>query len=631
MKKLFGFCKRFLAIALVAIMALGSIEMTAFAIENEKESSFYVEDSYQNPLYCSSSSDDEYINVNGSYTAAVKYDALDEIKTTAISVRDNMIARKTDFTVNISTSRSDISNLVTEIFQLAISKELADSSAAGDYLAWQYGGYSFNGSAKVKNGVYQYTLNFKVPYYTTLAQEKKVTDAVANALGKMNLDDKDDYDRIKSIYDYVCKVCNYDNSKTNDYIKFTAYGAIINKSAVCQGYSTLLYRMLEEAGYDNKIVTSETHSWNIVKIDDFYFNLDPTWDDSYFDKGLPYHYFLKCNNHFKDHPREAKYKTKEFNAQYPMGEECYLDMLGISLQSDDNGNAINAATLPTKLNSVSAVANGFTVKWNKVAESTGYQVQYSTKSDFSGAATVYGGATNTTNYTVTGRANGTKYYVRVRAYVTFMDGNRLWGDWTDAKTVTTPSAPSKPTLNSVGALANGFKANWKKLSGVTGYQLQYSTKSNFSGAATVYAGDANAVTKSITGRAAGTKYYVRIRAYKKVTGGTLYGAWSASKAVTTPSKPKTASIKSVSALSKGFTVNWNKISGVTGYQVQYSTRSDFKNAATVYGGNANAVSKKITGRGAKTKYYVRVRAYKNVGGTYLYGNWSPSKAVTTKK
>ncbi len=614
---------------MVIVMTVGCVEMTAFAFEDE--STIYVEDSYENPLFYSSSSENEAITVNGSYTSNVRYAAVDEIKSAAINVRDNMIARKTEFSVNISTTRSDVSNLVKEIFRLAISKELANSSVAGDYLAWQYGGYSYSGTAKVKNGVYQYTLKFKVPYYTTLAQEKMVTDAVTSALDKMNLEDKDDYEKIKSIYDYVCKVCNYDNSKSDNYIRFTAYGAIVKKSAVCQGYSTLLYRMLEEAGYDNKIVTSDSHSWNIVKIDDFYFNLDPTWDDSYYDKGLAYHYFLKCNEHFKDHVREAQYKTKAFNAQYPMGEECYLDMLGIDLQGDNNGNALAEETLPAKLNSVSAVANGFTVKWSKVAEATGYQVQYSTRSDFVGAETVYGGNANTTSCTVKGKANGKKYYVRVRAYITFAAGNRLWGDWSDAKAVTTPSAPAKPTLNSVGALANGFKANWKKVSGVTGYQIQYSTKSNFSGAATVYAGDAKAVSKSITGRAAGTKYYVRIRAYKKVSGGTLYGAWSASKAVTTPAKPKKASMKSVAALSKGFTVNWNKVSGATGYQVQYSTRSDFKNAATVYGGNAKAVSKKITGRGAKTKYYVRVRAYKKVGGSYLYGSWSASKAVTTKR
>ncbi len=283
----------------------------------------------------------------------------------------------------------------------------------------------------------------------------------------------------------------------------------------------------------------------------------------------------------------------------------------------------------TAITSASATAYGFKVNWNKIGETTGYQIQYSTKSDFSGAATVYGGAANTTSKTITGRAAGTKYYIRVRTYKNIGNSEYVWGNWSSAKAVTTPSKPNNTTTKSVSGVVNGFKVNWTKVSNTTGYQIQYSTRSDFNGAATVYGGAANTTSKTITGRAAGTKYYVRVRTYKTLADGSrVWGNWTSAKAVTT--KVQKATLKSVSAVSRGFKATWNKIGGVTGYQLQYSTRSDFRNAATVYAGNSSAVSKTITGRARNTKYYVRVRGYKNNKGSYVYGAWSGAKAVTTK-
>jgi len=89
------------------------------------------------------------------------------------------------------------------------------------------------------------------------------------------------------------------------------------------------------------------------------------------------------------------------------------------------------------------------------------------------------------------------------------------------------------------------------------------------------------------------------------------------------------SIKSVSAKSKGFTVNWYKKS-VTGYQVEYATSSDYSNSKKVTITKGSTTSKTISKLKAKKKYYVRVRTYKTVSGVKLYSAWSKSKTVTTK-
>lgn len=57
---------------------------------------------------------------------------------------------------------------------------------------------------------------------------------------------------------------------------------------------------------------------------------------------------------------------------------------------------------------------------------------------------------------------------------------------------------------------------WKKLSGVSGYQLRYSMSKKFSKAKTAYAGKAGITKKTVKKLKAGKKYYFKIRAYTKV-------------------------------------------------------------------------------------------------------------------
>ncbi len=111
----------------------------------------------------------------------------------------------------------------------------------------------------------------------------------------------------------------------------------------------------------------------------------------------------------------------------------------------------------------------------------------------------------------------------------------------------------------------------------------------------------------------------------------MIGNYSGSKTYTYYINPKSTTISSVTAGTKSFTVKWNKqTNNTTGYQIQYATKSDFSNAATIYAGASSATSKTVTGRASKAKYYVRIRTYKNVGGKYFYSDWSSAKTVTTK-
>ena len=98
--------------------------------------------------------------------------------------------------------------------------------------------------------------------------------------------------------------------------------------------------------------------------------------------------------------------------------------------------------------------------------------------------------------------------------------------------------------------------------------------------------------------------------------------------------PKATSIKGkIIAKKKAFLVKWKKQTGITGYQIQYSTNKKFKNK----GSKIKTVKKPSTTKlivkklKSRKKYYVRIRTYKTVNGTSYYSEWSKAKKVKIKR
>lgn len=92
-------------------------------------------------------------------------------------------------------------------------------------------------------------------------------------------------------------------------------------------------------------------------------------------------------------------------------------------------------------------------------------------------------------------------------------------------------------------------------------------------------------------------------------------------------------LKSVSSARKRHTIkaSWDKKSGANGYQIYYSRNKNFKKLSAkkiVKGGKKTSYVGKNFTKGKK--YYVKVRAYKNVNGRKVYGKWSNVKTVKCK-
>lgn len=151
--------------------------------------------------------------------------------------------------------------------------------------------------------------------------------------------DMDDYEKLKFFHDYLVLNCETDR---NYAFADTIYGALVEKKALCEGYSKAFAYLCNLAGIENAIVTGETyvaHMWNIVKLGGNWYHVDVTWDkpEDQLRKAFPnvilYQYFMVTdavigNTHIID--------TTLFNPPQAFGKsENYFAREGTDVSSRD--------------------------------------------------------------------------------------------------------------------------------------------------------------------------------------------------------------------------------------------------------------------------------------------------------
>lgn len=97
----------------------------------------------------------------------------------------------------------------------------------------------------------------------------------------------------------------------------------------------------------------------------------------------------------------------------------------------------------------------------------------------------------------------------------FVNTPHVLDQWLTVKVV-----PKTMKISSLKAGKKSLTVKWKKQKDITGYEIQYSTKKDFSsGVKTVKVKSAKKTSRKLKGLKAKKKYYVRIRSYKKIAGG----------------------------------------------------------------------------------------------------------------
>ena len=267
-----------------------------------------------------------------AWAAQRHYDLPSELSLT-LSNSDRIIAqlrhalknRSWRVTLTFPTEREvdDMPALVAALMDCAVAE--TDDPCEGDYLLYQYGGYELRYSRT--DGVY--TVSILPDYYTTAEEEAAVTEALA-ALPPLYPPDADEAARVRAVCTFICETADFDavhRDHPNWHIKSTAYGALIRRSAACQGYAVLAYRMLREAGIGARVITGtaynettgaeERHAWDLVQIGGYWYHLDLTWMDQQETED----WYLKTDADFPYHRRDPQFADEAFYAAYPMADD----------------------------------------------------------------------------------------------------------------------------------------------------------------------------------------------------------------------------------------------------------------------------------------------------------------------
>ena len=214
----------------------------------------------------------------------------------------------------------------------------------GDYLKWSYGGCY----GEINNVGNQITLIYTIRYHTTAAQGKAEVQAfqdVYNTITSSLADDASEMRITRAIYDYIIDTVDYDHEHDASYIlKHTAYAALIDHLAVCQGYALVMYRLMLMFGIDSRIAVSATHAWNYANIDGVWYQLDATWGDVNDAEHSAYfadYYFLKRDGAWTDKSHVLNEKEMEdgFKTNYPLSDSDFVTVTSVSI-TDVSGNDV---------------------------------------------------------------------------------------------------------------------------------------------------------------------------------------------------------------------------------------------------------------------------------------------------
>ena len=521
-------------------------------------------------------------------------------------VRRQMLTRAETIPLSLKLpSGSDIQGTLARIWDSAL-EHTRSNGTGGDYLRWQGGKYFYYPRFSYRdNGSYiTFTMYFQTNWFTTAQQEATLSSYIKGTLlPQLALDGKSTYQKVQAIYDWITRNVRYDYAHLgNDsyLLQYTAYAAVINRTAVCNGYASLFYRLANDAGIDCRFITGTAggyHAWNIVRMDNGkYYCLDATWDEGQ----TNYRYFLKGTTEFgQDHTVITDENNTYFWNQYPVSATDF----------DPNAPLPPAAPTVTMTYSDSGQPK---LTWNAVSGATSYRVF---RSESRGTGYSLLGTTTATSYTNTGAAVGKTYYYRVKAVNSV--GTSGYSNIVSGKAKA--AAPAAPSVTIGNSSTGKPQLTWKAVSGAVKYEVYRSTRQN-SGYSLL--GTTTSTSYVNTGASTGTTYYYRVKAVSRNGMASGYSNIVSGKAkAAAPAAPSVTAGNSSTGKPR---LTWKAVSGAVSYRIY---RSESRGTGYSLLGTTTSASYVNTGAAAGKTYYYRVKAVNRDGMASAYSNIVSGKAT----
>ena len=278
----------------------------------------------------------------------------------------------------------------------------------------------------------------------------------------------------------------------------------------------------------------------------------------------------------------------------------------------------NDVATPTGFAAESATSSSVSLKWDKNANASGYEIEQYKGGKWTQIAKINN--SSTVSYNVSGLAADTTYTFRMRAYKTLSSGTS-YSDYVRLAAKTQLTNTDKFVGTAISPTA--VKLDWNRNDKVTGYIIEQYKGGKWTQIAVTK--NNTTLTFTVKGLADATPYSFRIKTYKNADGKTNYSGYTTVKAETPPAAVKKARVTSTTAT--WITLEWERNANVTGYAIEQYKGGKWTQIAVTK--NNTTLKFIVKGLNPDTKYSFRIRAYKTNGTKTTYGGYV-SMAGTTR-
>lgn len=293
---------------------------------------------------------------------------------------------------------------------------------------------------------------------------------------------------------------------------------------------------------------------------------------------------------------------------------AYSDASGKRVYGDYS-DVFTTCTLPANISKISASARGtsVTISWDKVSKATDYIVEH-----YVNGAWKQVGTTSSLSYKVNGITQNGVNKFRVKARRNY-SGVYYNGGYTYVNAEVTDIPSTVTGIRSTSNTSTSNTITWNASKKAEGYEIYQWIGTNDS---YKLIGTTTSTKFTNSKKSSGTMYRYKVRAFNTVDGQRIEGAYSSE--LTTCTLPANVSFSLCSTDVDSITLNWNKVSKATGYQVEMYTNGTWKTLSTISGTSYTA-----SDLSQKTAYRFRVRAIRNYNYINYYGDYT-EKDITIR-
>ena len=306
--------------------------------------------------------------------------------------------------------------------------------------------------------------------------------------------------------------------------------------------------------------------------------------------------------------------NKSTGTMYKYMVRAYSDASGKRVYGDYS-DVFTTCTLPANISKMSASARGtsVTISWDKVSKATDYIVEHNVNGAWKQV-----GTTSSLSYKVNGITQNGVNKFRVKARRNY-SGVYYNGGYTYVNAEVTDIPSTVTGIRSTSNTSTSNTITWNASKKAEGYEIYQWIGTNDS---YKLIGTTTSTKFTNSKKSSGTMYRYKVRAFNTVDGQRIEGAYSSE--LTTCTLPANVSFSLCSTDVDSITLNWNKVSKATGYQVEMYTNGTWKTLSTLSGTSYTA-----SDLSQKTAYRFRVRAIRNYNYINYYGDYT-EKDITIR-